>query len=176
MSQEKLPREIVWDGAHLSDLGLTCLADGEVDILEKDAVVHADACDWCARRLGKTALLAEAVGAGVVAVEKARPSRAPARAAHKPWQALFAGVVVAMLAGLPMLMHLGRTTSGIMLFFTRGVPVLARGGFALATSQAVKGALPIASVAASALLVLMGMMIAGSAKAARARGVEGSAS
>jgi hypothetical protein len=175
MSQEKLPREIVWDGAHLSDLGLTCLADGEVDILERDAIAHADACDWCARRLGKTALLAEAVGAGVASVESARSSRAPARAVHRPWQALFAGVVVAMLAGLPMLTHLGRTTSGVMLFFTRGVPVLARGGFALATSHAVKGALPVASVAASLLLVVMGMMVAASAKS-RSGAVEGSAS
>jgi len=175
MSQEKLPREIVWDGAHLSDLGLTCLADGEVDILERDAVAHADACDWCARRLGKTALLAEAVGAGVASVESVRASRAPARAAHKPWQALFGGVVVAMLAGLPMLTHLGRTTTGIMLFFTRGVPVLARGGFALATSHSVQGALPIASIAVSALLVVMGLMIAASAKS-RSRAVEGSAS
>jgi hypothetical protein len=175
MSQEKLPREIVWDGAHLSDLGLTCLADGEEEILERNAIVHLEACEWCARRLGKTALLAEAVGAGVASVDGARSSRAPVRAAHKPWQALFAGVVVAMLAGLPMLMHLGRTTSGVMLFVTRGLPVLARGGFALATNQAVRGALPMASLAASALLVVMGMMIATSARA-RPRAVEGSAS
>jgi hypothetical protein len=52
------------------------------------------------------------------------------------------------------------------------VPVLARGGLALASSEAVTSALPVATLAASALLVGMGLMIAKT----RSRPVEGSAS
>jgi hypothetical protein len=167
----KLPRELVWEGTHLSELAMTALADGQEAILDAGAIAHVDACEWCAGRLGRTALLAEAVG---LAVTQARPasSRAPARAAHAPWRALGAGLVVAMLAGLPAMAHLGRLLDYVRVFFTRGVPVIARGGFALATSESVTRALPAATLAASALLVVMGLMIART----RSRSAEGSAS
>jgi hypothetical protein len=79
---------------------------------------------------------------------------------------------VATLAGLPALAHLGSFVDVAAAFFARGVPVLARGGFALATSDPVASALPVATLGASALLVGMGLMIAKS----RSRSVEGSAS
>jgi hypothetical protein len=172
-SDEKLPRELVWDGAHVSDLALTALADGETAILEPGAVEHVDACEWCAGRLGRTALLAEAVGHAVTQVKPASvSSRPPARVMPKPWRALAAGIAVAMLAGLPALAHLGNFVDYVSAFFTRGVPVLARGGVALATSESVTSVLPAATLAASALLVAMGLMIART----RSRSVEGSAS
>jgi hypothetical protein len=90
----------------------------------------------------------------------------------KPWRALGVGTAVAMLAGLPALAHLGSFVDYLAAFFTRGVPVLARGGLALASSEAVTSALPAATLASSALLVAMGLMIA----KARSRSVEGSAS
>jgi hypothetical protein len=170
---DKLPRELVWEGAHVSDLGLTAIADGETSIVDAGAVAHADTCEWCAGRLGRTALLAEAVGHAVGQVRPASvSSRAPARVMPKPWRALGAGTVVAMLAGLPALAHLGNVVAYVTAFCTRGVPVLARGGLALASSEAVTSALPVATLAASALLVGMGLMIAKT----RSRPVEGSAS
>ena len=38
---DKLPRELVWDGAHVSELGLTALADGQESIVTRDAIEHA---------------------------------------------------------------------------------------------------------------------------------------
>jgi len=172
-SDEKLPRELVWEGAHVSDLGLTAIADGETALVDDGAVAHADTCEWCAGRLGRTALLAEAVGHAVAqGGARSVSSRAPARVMPKPWRALGAGMAVALLAGLPALAHLGSFVDYLSAFFTRGVPVLARGGFALATSDAVTSALPAATLMSSALLVVMGLMIA----KARSRPVEGSAS
>ena len=167
----KLPRELVWEGAHVSELALTAIADGQESIVEARAVEHADTCDWCAGRLGRAALLSEAVGHGVRTVRPVS-SRAPARATPTPWRALGAGIGVAMLAGLPALAHLGSFIAYVTVFFSRGVPVIARGGFALATSESVRSGLPGATLAASALLVGMGLWIA----KARSRPVEGSAS
>jgi hypothetical protein len=177
-SHEKLPRELVWDGAHVSEIGLTCLADGQESLVDRDAVHHVEACEWCAGRFGRAALLAEAVGRGVVAVgplERPASSRAATRVAPKPWRALAGGVMVAVLAGLPVLAHPGRFATIVTAFFTRGVPVLARGGYALASSQAVRGAFPAATLVASALLVAMGLMVASAARR-QSGGVGGSLS
>ncbi|HEY3818301.1 MAG TPA: hypothetical protein VGL81_14075 [Polyangiaceae bacterium] len=170
-SDEELPRELVWEGAHVSDLGLSAIADGETALVGAGAVEHADACEWCGGRLGRLALLAEAVGHAVTQGRAASvSSRAPARPMPKPWRALGVGTAVAVLAGLPALGQLGSLADFVAVFFARGVPVIARGGFALATSEAVTSALPAATLGASALLVGMGLMIA----KARSRSVEGS--
>jgi hypothetical protein len=176
-SDDKLPRELVWEGAHVSDLGLTAIADGETAIVEAGAIAHVEACEWCGGRLGRTALLAEAVGSGVAQVRPATvSSRPPARVMPKPWRALGAGTAVAMLAGLPALAHLGNFVDYVSAFCTRGVPVIARGGFALATSEPVTSALPAATFAASALLIGMGLMIAKARSRSGEQSVERSAS
>ena len=170
---DKLPRELVWDGAHVSELGLTAIADGETALVDPAAVAHVDGCEWCAGKLGRAALLSEAVGHAVAHGKPASvSSRPPARVMPRPWRPLGVGMAVAVLAGLPALAHLGSLVDFLTVFFTRAVPVLARGGLALATSDAVTGALPVATLASSALLVGMGLMIA----KARSRSVEGSAS
>jgi hypothetical protein len=176
-NDDKLPRELVWEGAHVSDLGLTAIADGETSLVEAGALAHVDACEWCGGRLGRTALLAEAVGHAVARVRPASvSSRAPARMMPKPWRALGAGMAVALLAGLPALAHLGSLVDYLTAFFARGVPVLARGGFALATSESVTSVLPAATLAASALLVGMGLMIAKTRSRSVEQSVERSAS
>jgi hypothetical protein len=171
---QKLPRELVWDGAHVSEVALTAIGDGQEAIVEANAVAHVDSCEWCAGRLGRIALLSAAVGQAVAATRPASAS-SPVRvksAAPRPWGALAAGLLVAVLAALPMLQHFERWLSYALAFATRGVPVLARGGVALATSDAVTRALPVATLAASALLVVMGCAIA----RARSRASEGSVS
>jgi hypothetical protein len=187
---EKLPRELVWDGAHVSDLGLTAIADGQEALVESTAVSHVDSCEWCAGRLGQAALLSEAVGQGVAAavsvVERTasshvsrpvswRPLPSGMRPGPKPWRALAAGLAVALLAGLPVLAHLGRLAALVAVFLTRGLPVLAKGGYALASSSSVRSAWPTATLGASALLVVMGLMVAGAGKP-RSRSAEGRAS
>jgi len=167
----ELPRELIWNGAHASELALTSIADGQESIVGHDVLEHVDGCEYCAGKLGRVALLSAAVGEAMARVQPRR-SRSPAPLAHRPGRALAAGVSVATLAGLPLLGQLGQYVALVMAFFTRGVPVLARGGLALATSESVTGALPAATLVASALLVVMGLAIAKT----RSRSVEGSAS
>jgi len=155
---DMLPRELVWDGAHVSELGLTAIADGQDAIVQPDALAHVDRCEWCAGRLGRAALLSSAVGDAVAGARQV--SKVTERAAPRPWIALAAGVVVAFAAGLPMLAQLGHYVTFALGLWTRGVPVLARSGLALAASSAVSRALPVATLAASALLVAMGFAIA----------------
>jgi hypothetical protein len=167
MDDSKLPRELVWDGAHVSDLGLTAIADGQESIVPADAVTHAHSCDWCSGRLGRTALLASAVGEGV---REARPalasSQAQASRAHanpSPWRALLLGCTVAVLAALPSLpqlaARLGTALTVGKVLSSHGLPVLVR-GIAMASREDVSRGLQIATMVASVLLVLMGLAIA----------------
>ena len=163
-----LPRELVWDGAHVSELAITAIADGQETILQHDAVEHAEACEWCAGRLGRAALLSAAVGQAVALAKPQRgaatSSRAPARVQPGPWGALVLGVAAALLAALPSLPHLASNVLEALsfgrAFSTHGVPVLVRGGFVLANSEGAGRALALATVVSAALLVMMGWAIA----------------
>jgi hypothetical protein len=160
-----LPRELVWDGAHVSELALTAIADGQEAIVQKDAALHAESCEWCSGRMARAALLSAAVG-GVVATfpERKTASRPIERAAPAPWKALTMGLSVAVLAALPSLSHfltsLASALSYAKLLSTHGVAILARGGVALATNETIARGLPVATAVSSVLLVLMGWAIA----------------
>jgi hypothetical protein len=167
MEDSKLPRELVWDGAHVSELGLTAIADGQESIVPADAITHAHSCDWCSGRLGRTALLASAVGEGV---REARPALASAQAQGSrananpsPWRALLLGCTVAVLAAVPALPQLASKLGSAVTFgkvvSSHGLPVLVR-GIALASREDVSRGLHLATIAASLLLVLMGLAIA----------------
>jgi hypothetical protein len=158
MTKEMLPRELVWEGTHVSELGLTALADGQDAILGDDAVAHVQACERCTGRLVRVALVSSAVGEALVV---AKPARAKAAApAPRPWRALISGLVVAVLAAVPTAHDVLRAPAVAAAFATHAAKALARSGVALATSDAVARELPPATFAASALLVLMGWMIA----------------
>lgn len=165
IEDSKLPRELVWDGAHVSDLGLTAIADGQEAIVPADAVTHAHSCEWCSGRLGRTALLAAAVAEGV---REARPalasSQSPvARANPSPWRALLLGCTVAVLAAVPSLPQLAARLGSVVAFgkvlSTHGLPVLVR-GIAMASRDDVSRGIQLATIVASVLLVLMGLAIA----------------
>jgi hypothetical protein len=161
----KLPREIQWDGAHVSELALTAIADGQDDIVDRDAVAHADACEWCAGRMGRAALLSAAVGH---AVEQVKPSLASVRprgaSPARAWRALAMGVAVALLAALPSLPHFATTVVELLAYgralSVHGVPVLVRGGLSLVKSETASTALSAATMVSAVLLVMMGWAIA----------------
>ncbi len=160
----KLPRELVWDGAHVSELALTAIADGQEEIVQRDAVQHAEACEWCAGRMGRAALLSSAVGGAVVAVQPLKTARPMARTAPAPWKALAMGIAVAVLAALPSLPHFATSAVEMLgyakLFSAHGVSLLARGGVAIATNETLQRGLPVATAMSSVLLVIMGWAIA----------------
>ncbi|APR84637.1 Hypothetical protein A7982_09986 [Minicystis rosea] len=56
-----LPPDLIFEpDGHVSDLCVTCVADGELDLLPRAALDHLDACDACGARLGEAALLSVA--------------------------------------------------------------------------------------------------------------------
>ena len=158
----KLPRDLVWEGAHVSQVALTAIADGQESIVSDAAVQHVETCEWCAGRLGHAALLSSAVSQAMNVAKPAESVRAPGRmkSAANAWAAMGIGVAVSLVAAVPMFAKIHQLVSFVMLFIARGVPVLARGGVALATSDMVHRALPPATLMSSALLVAMGWAIA----------------
>jgi len=162
-NDRSLPRELVWEGAHVSEVALTAIADGQQTIVPVDAVAHADACDFCAGRMARAALLSAAVGGAVIAHGAERQGAASlAKASPAPWRALALGIAVAVLAAIPSLPHLASSLPLLLdygkTFSSHGLPVLVRGGAALAESQS--RAIAIATLVSAALLVMMGFAIA----------------
>jgi hypothetical protein len=162
MKNETLPRSLVWEGEHVSDLGLTALADGQDALLPEGASEHVESCDLCAGRLGRVALVSSAVGEAVRVAELAsagqterRPSTRPTAAPRPSWALAF-GVLVAFVAAIPTAHGALPSASGA----AHTIKVLLRGGVALARSDALARGLPAATLAASALLVLMGWTVA----------------
>lgn len=97
---EILPRELVFDDGHLTEIGLSTLADGEDALLPADVRDHAVSCDACGRALHaltrQSVLLTEALRD---AAELA-PALAPAPASEPsttPWAWLAAGMVLSTL-------------------------------------------------------------------------------
>ena len=157
----KLPRDMVWDGAHVSQVALTAIADGQESIIDHAAVEHVDTCAWCGSRQGRVALLSAAVGEAVGAVQPVsvkKPVRA--RSAANAWSAMAIGVAVSIVAAVPMFAKINHLVSHVMMFLAHGLPVLFRGGRALAASDMVHRALPMATLMSSGLLVAMGWAIA----------------
>jgi hypothetical protein len=162
MKNETMPRSLVWEGEHVSDLGLTVLADGQDALLPEGASEHVESCELCAGRLGRIALVSSAVGEAVRSAAPAaagqterRPSPSQTAPPRPSWALAF-GLLVAFFAAIPTAHGALPSASGA----AHTIKVLLRGGIALARSDALARGLPAATLAASALLVLMGWTVA----------------
>jgi hypothetical protein len=72
-----LPDALLFEpDGHLTDTALTCVADGELDLVPPTALAHLDGCDLCSHRLGEAALLSVAAGDALVTVSS-QAARAP---------------------------------------------------------------------------------------------------
>ena len=72
---DKLSEKETWEGEHLSEVALSCLADAQ-DVVDPVARVHAESCAECMRRIGAMALESREVGAALrvarqLSIEKA---------------------------------------------------------------------------------------------------------
>jgi hypothetical protein len=73
----ELPESLCFEAdGHVTDVVVTCLADGEITLIPPAAAAHVDACDACTARLGVEALLS--VGATDALLAAANAARAPA--------------------------------------------------------------------------------------------------
>jgi hypothetical protein len=77
-NHDELPESLCFEvDGHVSDVVVTCLADGEIAILPAAALAHVDACHACTARLGTEALLS--VNATDALRAAASEARAPLR-------------------------------------------------------------------------------------------------
>lgn len=100
---EFLPRELVFEEGHLTEIGLSALADGEDALLPADVREHAATCEACGHALHaltrQSVLLTEALRApGPVAQPDAGVVPVPAPVAGPtPWAWLATGMVLSTL-------------------------------------------------------------------------------
>ena len=90
-----------WDGDHLSELALSCLADGQ-DVIDPVARVHAESCAVCAMRIGAMAVESHEVGAALKVARELSPREAPRQAF--PTVLVAAAATVAVVCGAPSVM------------------------------------------------------------------------
>jgi hypothetical protein len=96
----------IWDGEHLSELALSCLADGQ-DVIDPVARVHAESCAACAMRIGAMALESHDVGAALkIAKARATETQAqPVRVHRFPTLLVAACTLLAIGCGVPALVE-----------------------------------------------------------------------
>jgi hypothetical protein len=144
-NQERLPDCHIFEAdGHVSEVVLTCLADGELALVPAAAVAHVDGCDSCTARMGAAALRSIDTGEALqkvgraAAVEVRRMAIAPpplvrvmeqvpspsAQKARRPipYAAVVAALVVAIVAGAPGLLDAAAAFPSLL----RSVQVLAR--------------------------------------------------
>lgn len=99
MKDDKLSEKETWEGQHLSEVALSCLADAQ-DVLDPVARVHAESCAECMLRIGAMALESHDVGAALNVARQMKVKHvAPA---HRfPTLLVAAAVLVAAFAGFP---------------------------------------------------------------------------
>lgn len=154
---ELLPEELLWaDGGHASDVALTAMADGQVEIIPPAVLAHVDGCRSCATHLGNAALLSLHAGRELAVAGVAREAEAPARAPF-PRLAVALGLVCAALGLLPSLLDGSSRISGAKAFATHDVPMLATGLGTLGRKLLEPGSSVglVLTYGAAALLVLM---------------------
>ena len=96
---DKLSEKETWEGEHLSEVALSCLADAQ-DVIDPVAKVHAESCAECMLRIGAMALESHDVGAALNVARQLKVKQAPP--VHRfPTLLVAAAVLVAVGAGLP---------------------------------------------------------------------------
>jgi hypothetical protein len=182
-----LPQELVWqqDG-HLSELGLTAMADGEHALLPAEAQVHLEACPACQERLGHAALLA-ALSARAMELEVARAA-APQAAAERsasdrslglaetvglapvssgrgrrplPRAAIALALLCAAIGAAPSLLSAGSRLPSTVATVVNGAPVVLRMAWQLARGLASSNSPSLVAVpwVAALVLALMGVWV-----------------
>ena len=119
-----LPDDLLWAaGGHASDVVLTAMADGQVEIVPPAVLAHVDGCRSCTTHLGNAALLSLHTGREIAMV--AREADASARA---PMPRLFIalGLAFAVLGLVPSFVDAPSEPSGAK-SFAHDVPMFVNG-------------------------------------------------
>jgi len=188
MKQPGLTPDLIFEpDGHVSDLCVTCVADGELALVLQPALDHLDACDACCARLGDAALLSVAAGEAlaqlpaVAVAQVASPAAiapetlapvSPQRARRPmPIAAIAAALVIATLSAWPTLSELPSLAAAAVGW----IPTLLRvARSVLLSGPSVLGPWALALKGASALLFLLaGLQVARISERRRAMAIEG---
>jgi hypothetical protein len=189
MKQQGLTPELIFEpDGHVTDVCLTCIADGEIDIVPQAALDHLDACDPCGARLGEAALLSVAarealtelapvaVAAPAALVPAEGAPITPRRARRPlPIAAIAAALLIAAVTAGPALADTIAGVPALAAAVLAWMPTLMRVARALLwEGPSVLGpwALAIKGVSA-AMFVLAGLQVARVTSRRRAMAVEG---
>ena len=120
MNREHLPDELLWaDGGHASDIVLTAIADGQLEVVPPNARAHVESCAACMQHLGNAALLSLHAGRELAARAGYDASLANKRL-PLPRLAIALGLAVALVGLVPEL-------GPLRAFLTTDAPLIARG-------------------------------------------------
>jgi len=161
----KLTEAETWEGEHLSELALSCIADAQ-DVVDPVARVHAESCAECTLRIGALALESHDVGAALkvaksLSIEKAKASQ------RFPTVLVAAAVIVAAVCGAPALLDAAPRAIAWIYAAPRVLPVLAMSFVAASKSLSGPSGAAVSLVATFAL-ALIGFAVA---RASRTSGV-----
>lgn len=167
--EPKLDATLVWDDdGCLAEPAIHALADGEVDVLPEQALVHAETCEGCADKIGSMALFSLEVAEAIAQlgapgttsqVVRAQP-RANAMRRPVPVAPLSLALVVAFVAILPNLNTLAPQFMRMQAFSAVAVPLLAQLTARALTRAAQSGLLVSVAWSSAGLLLLGGVAIA----------------
>ena len=157
--EQLLPGELLWaDGGHASDIVLTAMADGQVEIVPHAVMAHVGGCNVCTTHLGNAALLSLHTGRELALVP--REAAATARAPF-PRLAVALGLAFAALGLVPTLVDAPTHISSAKTFATHDAPMLVTGLQTLGRRLLEPGSSSglVLTYGAAALLVIMAIAL-----------------
>lgn len=157
--EELLPDDLLWAaGGHASDVVLTAMADGQVEIVPPHVLAHVDRCSTCTTHLGNAALLSLHAGREIAMV--ARAAEVSARA-PLPRLAIALALVAAVLGLVPSLLDTRTDIGSAKTWAFHDVPLLVNGLRTLGHRLLEPGsALGMGlTFGAAALLALLGFLV-----------------
>ena len=155
-----LPDELLWAaGGHASDVVLTAMADGQVEIVPAAVFAHVDGCRSCTTHLGNAALLSLHTGREIAMVAREEDALGRRRA---PMPRLFIalGLAFAVLGLVPSFVDAPSEVGGAKAF-AHDVPMFVNGLGTLGRRLLEPGS-PIGlalTYGAAAMLVVMGFAL-----------------
>lgn len=188
MQRAELSPDLVFDDAgHLSEVALSCIADGEQELIGRLALDHLDGCDQCAHRLGEAALLSINVGdemlaareqlavqpvveSPIVAPEPRIASPVPSRPRRPmPVAAIAAALLVAVVTAGPTLIDLFQSLPSTVAGLMSTAPFLLRMLLTVAHTapSGLGSAAPLLQCASALVFVVLGLRVARAARRAR---------
>ncbi len=163
MSQRHtLDDELLWqDDGHLTDIAVTSLADGQLELLPESAKAHATNCSGCAERVGQAALLSLDTSEALVPelAKQLEPEALPLRR-PLPTMAITVALVLALLGvvpSLPILRALLVEAPGLLL---HAIPTIVHSATVVFQSAANAGQLAVLWCGVAVLLMAAGLVVA----------------